>query len=136
MEQKRVLLNWMGTKRYVYNRVLEKIKKDKESVNFYSLRNKYVIKKNNSNVSEWETKTPKDIRASAIKDLVNNIKSNYAFLKRRTIKGFKMSFLSRKRSIPSIEIPKSAITMSSKDIMIYPRYISTPIKRDKKKYTN
>ena len=126
----------MGTKRYVYNRVLEKIKKDKEDVNFYALRNKYVIKKNNPLVSDWEINTPKDIRASAVKDLVNNMKSNYSLLKKRIIKGFKMSFLSRKKDIPSIEIPKTAITCKDKQIYIYKTYISSPIKKNKRDKKN
>lgn len=136
MSQKKVILKWMGTKRFVYNRVLEKIRNNEQPINFYALRNKYVIKKNNTNVSDWEIETPKDIRASAVKDLVNNMKSNFALLKRRKIQGFKLSFLSRKKSIPSIEIPKTAINMTSTGITIYKTYLPSPIKRNKRDKKN
>lgn len=132
MEQKKVLLQWMGTRRFVYNRVLENIKKNKEPINFYILRNRYVIRKDNPNVSDWETQTPKDIRAAAVKDLVNNMKSNFALLKRRRITGFKMAFLSRKKSIPSIEIPKTAIRLVDGGLFIYRTYMTEPIKVNKR----
>lgn len=136
-EQKTTMKKWMGTRRYVYNRVLENIKKDKDTkINFFSLRNKYVISKNNPLIKEWETETPKDIRAGAVRDLVKNHTSAFSCLKNKQIKKFNMNFCSR-RDTPSIEIPKSAITMSKKDknkkkdfngVFIYKRYIPDKIK--------
>ena len=55
---------WMGTRRYVYNKALEKIKNG-EKANFYDLRNKIVTAKNNDTINNWELDTPKDIRAGA-----------------------------------------------------------------------
>ena len=49
-------------RRFVYNRVLEKIKKGEEKINFYALRNKYVTSKNNPTLEQWQLSTPKDIR--------------------------------------------------------------------------
>jgi putative transposase len=124
------LKKWMGTRRYVYNKVLETIKSKKEKVNFYSLRNKYVIAKNNPLVKEWETETPKDIRAGAISDLVKNHSSAFSRLKQRQITKFNMNYCSKKDA-PSIEVPKSAIKIDNKDfngIFMYKRYIPDKIK--------
>lgn len=99
----------MTTRRYVYNKVLEQIKKGKEKINFFDLRNKYVTAKDNPIVEKWETETPKDIRAGAVSDVVNNYKTSFSLLKSRQISGFNMSFQSKKKKEPSIEIPLSSI---------------------------
>ena len=58
-KQRTQMRRWMGTRRFVYNRVLEKIKnKEETKINFFALRNKYVIAKNNPLVEEWQTETP------------------------------------------------------------------------------
>jgi IS605 OrfB family transposase len=99
----------MNTRRYVYNRVLGQIKKGNEKINFFDLRNKYVTSKDNPNVEKWETETPKDIRAGAVNDVVKNYKTSFSLLKNRQISGFNMSFQSKKKKEPSIEIPLSSI---------------------------
>jgi transposase len=98
----------MGARRFVYNKVLEKIKGG-EDIDFYKLRNKYVTAKNNPLVEEWELETPKDIRAGAIRDVLKNYKTAFTLLKNRQIGSFKMKFQSKKDSPPSIEIPMSSI---------------------------
>jgi putative transposase len=126
----------MGTRRFVYNRVLEKIKKKEETkINFFSLRNKYVIAKNNPLVEEWQIETPKDIRASAVRDLVKNHTSAFSLLKRRQIKGFNMKFASKKE-VQSIEIPKTAIKLNKKGIFMYKNYIPNKIKVGKREKLN
>ena len=105
----------MGTRRYVYNKVLEKIKVNKEQINFFDLRNKYVTSKNNPNVSEWESKTPKDIRAGAIRDVVKNYNSVFTLLKNKQITKFNMGFSSKKKET-SIEIPLSSLKATKEDI--------------------
>lgn len=108
-EQQKIMKGWMSTRRYVYNKVLAHIKKDKEKITFFDLRNKYVTAKNNPNVEFWETETPKDIRAGAVSDVVNNYKTSFSLLKNRQISGFNMRFQSKKIKEPSIEIPLSAV---------------------------
>ena len=106
--QQHQLKQWMGNRRFIYNRVLDKIKKGEEKINFFSLRNKYVTSKSISLKEKWQLDTPKDIRAGAIRDIVKNYKTVFSQLKNRQIKHFKMGF-SSKRDSPSIEIPKSAL---------------------------
>ena len=98
-DQKKIMKNWMSTRRYVYNKVLEKIKKENEKINFFDLRNKYVTSKDNPLVEEWETETPKDIRAGAVNDVVNNYKTSFSLLKNRQISGFNMSYQSKKNPV-------------------------------------
>ena len=126
---------WMGTRRYVYNKTLEKIKNG-EKANFYDLRNKIVTAKNNDTINNWELDTPKDIRAGAIRDLVKNHKTAFSNLKNGNINGFKMGFC-KKKSFPSIEIPKSAIKLEN-GLSIFKTYIPDKIKisrKDKINYT-
>jgi putative transposase len=124
----------MGTRRFVYNRVLGKLKSKEESkIDAYKLISKYVISKNNPLVNEWETETPKDIRAGAVRDLVKNYTSAISRIRKRQIRGFNMKFCSKKDN-PSIEIPHSAIKLvenkekTGKDLYIYKTYIKDPIK--------
>ena len=134
-KQKIKLRKWMGTRRFVYNRVLEKIKnKEETKINFFALRNKYVIAKNNSLVEEWQTETPKDIRAGAVRDLVKNYTSSFSLLRNRQINGFNMRY-SSKKDVQSIEIPKTAIKIEN-GIFIYKNYIPEKIKIGKKEKLN
>jgi len=127
---------WMGTRRFVYNRVLENLKKKEDiKINFFTLRNKYVIAKNNALVEKWQLETPKDIRAGAVRDLVKNYTSAFSLLKQRQIQGFNMKFTSKKEA-QSIEIPKSAIKLSDKGIFIYKNYIPDKIKVGRREKIN
>ena len=67
----------------------------------------------NPNVNEWETETPKDIRAGALRDLVKNYTTAFSCLKKRVIDKINMGFCKRK-STPSIEVPLSSISASNK----------------------
>jgi hypothetical protein len=91
--QQHQLKQWMGNRRFIYNRVLDKIKKGEEKINFFSLRNKYVTSKSISLEEKWQLDTPKDIRAGAIRDIVKNYKTVFSQLKNRQIKHFKMCFI-------------------------------------------
>ncbi len=125
-QQKQKMKSWMATRRYVYNKSLEKIKKKESKLNFYQLRNDLVTAKNNDKIQDWELKTPKDIRAGAIRDMIKNYKAAFSNLRNRNISGFKMGF-ARKREAPSIEIPKSAIKLDN-GLFIYTRYMPKKIK--------
>jgi transposase len=103
----------MGTRRFVYNKVLAKIKFEQEKINAIELRDKYVTFKSrngeiNPNVEDWENEVPSDIREEAIRDLVKNHKTSFSNLKNGNITGFKMNFCSKKDN-PSMAVPLSAI---------------------------
>ena len=129
--QKHQIKQWMGTRRFIYNQGLSKIKSG-HKVDFYSLRNELVTSKNNPNIPEWQLDTPKDIRAGGLRDLVKNYKTAFSNLKIGNISKFKMGYC-KKKDAPSIEIPKTAIKLKN-GLTIYGRYIKESIKmsnRDK-----
>jgi len=112
-EQRKTLRQWMGARRYVYNKVLHKIKNEKEEVNSISLRNKYVTYKSrdgiiNPNVNSWENEVPSDIREEAVRDLVKNYNTAFANLRNNNINKFQMNYCNKKDN-PSISIPLSAV---------------------------
>ena len=112
----------------MYNKCLTGVKKDDLKINFFSLRNSFVIKKNNPEVECWETETPKEVRAETIKELVTNHKSAFSNLRNGNIKKFKMGYRTKKRGYHTITIPKSAIKLKEGNLFIYPSYIKDEIK--------
>lgn len=122
---------WIGTSRFVYNRAL-KDTKNGEQINFFSLRNKFVTKKNNTLVNDWELETPKDIRAEAIKDMTKAFNVAMINLKNNNISKFNLNYRSKKKE-SSISIPASAIKLSDKKIYMYTTYMKDPLKISKDK---
>ena len=121
-KQKQILQDWMNTTRYVYNRTINAITKENQKVNFFDLRNKLVIAKNN-NLADWELKTPKDVRAGAVKDVITSYKSAFTNLKQGNISDFKIGYKSKKSKSDVLTIPKTAIKIVDNGINIYPSYI-------------
>jgi len=96
-----VFKNWIHTARYVYNRALDSFKKKRDKCNFHLLRNKFVTHKvqgrNNPLIHDWELETPKDIRAGAIKDMVQAYETGFSSVKSGLITHFDISY--RKKRI-------------------------------------
>lgn len=106
--QKTVLRQWTGTCRYVYNKVLAYINEEKPKyVNFYKLRNAFVIAKGND-LEEWELKVPKEVRAYAVKELVTAHKACFTNKKNGNITKFKIGFRRKGISYP-LTIQKQSI---------------------------
>lgn len=123
----------MGTRRYVWNKVLNGIKNG-EKLNFYQLRNKYVTIKNNDTINDWEKQTPKDIRAGAIRDMVKGYNSAISNFKNGNINNFSLRY-KKKKDNQSIEIPKTAIKYNNGRLYIYKTYINDEIKTSRDNYT-
>ena len=130
-DQKRIFKNWIGTSRYVYNRSLNAVNEG-EKINFYKLRNKYVIAKDNPLIKDWELETPKDIRAEAINDMVKAHKTAFSNLKSNNINHFKVRFRSKKQE-SSIAIPHTAFKLKNGNMFIYKTYMKDKIKVSKDK---
>lgn len=118
---KQIFKEWFGTSRYVWNKTIDTIK-NKEPINKITLRNKLVIAKNNLNVSEWEKQTPKDIRASAVFDIVSSFKSCFTNLKRGNIQKFQVNYKTKKKKSDSITISKSSVKIQNNKIIMYPTF--------------
>lgn len=114
-----ILKNWMGTCRFVYNRALHAIKNNSEpDCSFFALRNKYVTKKGNPILNDWEFETPKDVRAGALQDLSDRYFSLIGRIKDGQITHFDMKYRSKKKDT-SIVIPKSTINLEYGNISVY-----------------
>ncbi len=118
----------MGTTRYVYNKTLAYIKNGHPVYQFETLRNMFVTKNSkgirNPNVLEWETATPKEIRATAIFDLAQAHKVAFTNLSRGNIRKFQVKFRRKKTDSASIGIPSSAIKNNKNGtISIYPTFM-------------
>ena len=120
-EQRSSLRGWLGTTRFIYNRALASLKKGDDKPNFQKLRNKHVTFKDSDMVQEWETRTPKDIRAGAMKDLSTSYKAAFTNLRRGNISSFSLGWRT-KRKESSLVIPKSAITFQGRKLTIYKKY--------------
>lgn len=136
-KQKTVLKKWFHTARFVYNKGLEGIIKNKEKINFYDLRNKYVTQKHrgsdekNEFVKDWETNTPKDVRAGSLRDLTKAYKTAFSSLKNGSISKFNLNYRSKKNGFQSLEIPKTSLSWdkeSKKEIHMFKKYKLGPIK--------
>lgn len=121
---------WMGTRRFVYNKALNMKKKDNK-LNFQNIRNKIVTAKNNPDINKWELETPKDIRAGAVRDLIKNYNTAFSNLNNGNIQAFNINFC-RKKDTPSIEIPKTAIKLQDGNLFIYSSYMCDKIKTGNK----
>lgn len=128
----------MGTTRSVYNRSLyhvknqEKTKIDKKELQRLFVTKKYRSGEMNPNIQDWELETPKDIRNGAIRDLHKAFKTSFSQLKNGIINHFQMRY-KRKKSYPSVEIPRKAITITKKGkLLIYKTYKLGEIKLSKR----
>ena len=117
----------MNTTRYVYNKTIDAIQNHKHKINFYDLRNKLVIAKGND-LTDWELNTPKDIRAGAVKEVVDAYKVAFTNLKRNNISKFNIGYRSKKKHTDTITIPKTAIKSNGLEFKIYPTYIKESFK--------
>ena len=127
----------MGTTRSVYNRSLYHIKQSEKTViDKKHLQSLFVTRKSrdgviNPNIQDWELETPKDIRNGAIRDLKKAFTSAFSNLRNGNIQTFKMGY-KRKKTYPSVEIPRSAIKLENGFCMIYPKYKLGKIKMSKR----
>jgi len=132
VQTKQIFKNWFDTGRYVWNKTIESVKNG-EKINFFSLRNLLVIAKNNQNVKEWECKTPKDIRAGVVKDVVTAFKSCFSNLRKKNIQHFQVSYKNKKKKSNSLTISKSSIKIKNNKIFMYPQFLNkTEIKVGKR----
>lgn len=133
LQQRKIMTEWIGTARYVYNKALEHIKQNGNSeIDAFKLRNKFVTEKNNPLVEKWQTNTPKDIRAGAIRDLVKAYKTAFSQLNSGTVGSFNIGFRSKKTSF-SLEINHRALKIVGHSIRLYPRFFGDNIKTSKDK---
>jgi len=116
----------------------KELKKDKDNIELIKNKNYYInlIKEKNkikrdkakemnseSNdiINEWELKTPKEVRAYAIKELCNAYESAFTNLKKKNILKFDIEFR-KKKDCKSITIPKNFINLKDDKLFIAPTF--------------
>lgn len=145
----------MGTSRYVYNLLVSDFKNSNvrynpnmltslyngtfvlfefyNTLNFNSLRDSYVTKKNNTRLESWETFTPKEIRAYSVKEFVQAYTENVDRKNHGILKSFKMTKKYKRDRKDTITIQKESIKfVDKKYISIYPKSLEKIRFRDKK----
>ncbi len=132
-QQRKILYDWMCTSRQVYNQTVDAIRNGAKK-NAYELRNKLVTKLGNPHIPEYMFRTPKEVRAEAVKDVIKAYDSALANLKAKNIKHFKLGHRTKKERKNTIVIPSSAIKNKNGIIKIYPTYFlkKTCFKMDKR----
>jgi putative transposase len=143
--QKKILERWAGTTRYVYNKCLDKIKKDSSlnsSKGYAKLKKECITAKDNNIIKtkeeekglekflyNWEIGVPKDIRNGALRDIKKAYQTAFANIKVGNINHFGLNFRKKKQcNDQSMEIPHSAIKIKGNTVLIYQQYIKDPIK--------
>ena len=130
IETRKELVNWFGCVRSTYNWALGCIKKNYKGykINAYWLRNRFINKCNIPKNKQWLLKTPKEVRYSAIVDLVQGYKLN--FDKRKKDKNFKFEMKFRsKKDHQSLTIPHSTIKWDYNNgtMKMFPKFLKTDL---------
>jgi IS605 OrfB family transposase len=129
-DQQVQLKEWMGASRFMYNRTIHVIEKEKQKVNFQGIRNRLVPKKKLKKRDEWLLQTPKDIRAESIHNVITAYSSAFTNIKKGHIKRFHMRFRSKKHETSEwINIPKTSVapTEDGKAMHVFKRYMKSPL---------
>lgn len=85
---------------------------------------KNIQSKKNLLVQDFETSTPKEIRAAAVKRCTDAHKTGFSNLRTGNIKFFNMKFKKKTDRDQSIEIPPSGISIKDCKIKIYPTFFA------------
>ena len=112
-EQKNIFKRWTGTCRYIYNKITNKCNKKQDKINFNTLRDKYIPKKQISETEKWMLETPKQVRAEVIRDFTKAYSSTMSLFKTGKIDKFKMKFRSKKNLSESFVVPHSSMKINS-----------------------
>lgn len=75
-DQKNLLKEWFGCRRWIYNKCLDAIKNHKIKATKKSLREFVINNKNFKTENKWMINYEYDLRDEAMNDLLNNIKTN------------------------------------------------------------
>lgn len=106
-QEKQKLKQWFGASRWTYNKCLEWVKSDESKANKLNkkiLREKFVNQNSTHEKPDYVKEVPYDIRDEAMADLIKNVVSNCAKVKRKTIERFNLRYRSIKYSVQSVNV--------------------------------
>jgi transposase len=95
----------------------------------------------NKEVSSWEIKTPKEIRAGAVNDVCKAYTTAFTNLKKNNISNFNLGYRKKKNPNKCILIPKTFIKIKENNIQLAPTFLKENsnfnlTKKTLKNYTN
>lgn len=140
-DDKEKIRKWMGTARYLYNKVLDAVENQGMRRNEFHLRNRWSLEKSilkDSAMTEsektWLLQTPKHIRDGAVRDLMKAYDAEFAKKKLNPKHYFKMTFKTKKKG-SSISLDPIAFSKASQkyktdalnSFRIYTSYLKDPI---------
>jgi putative transposase len=96
IEQRQIISKWLGAQRWIYNKALNEIKNNNCKVNLKELREKVINNVNFETENIWMLDYDYDLRDEALRDLVQNYKTNFAKAKRQK-KPFEIKFRTKKQ---------------------------------------
>lgn len=132
VQQRRVIIEWFHTYRYVYNKCIYSIKNENIK-NKYKLKNKHVTAKNNTTLKNWELKTPKAIRQQAAYDAAKALSNCFLQLKTGFVTHFDLNYKKRKKIKTSIGIEKTpSLRYEDGFIQMFPDFLKSSLKVGKR----
>lgn len=95
-QEKQTLNQWFGAARWTYNQCVQAFreKAKDETLDKKTLRPRFV--NHNTEKPDYVKKVPYDVRDEAMADVLKNVKSNCAKIKKKIIERFRLHFKSRK----------------------------------------
>ena len=133
LEQKKILKQWFGSVRHTYNWALSCIKKkptEYKANNHIWLRKRFVNACNIPKTKKFLLEVPKSIRDTAITDLAEAYKSNYAIRKKNPNHTFDLKFR-KKTDTQSLTITSESIKKwdhEKHEFSMFPTFLKDKIK--------
>ena len=117
-------INKLKTKKKEFKDDKEAIKRLQLEIDAIQQKRRDAIKKikpiKNPLINDFETKTPKDIRAAAVKRCCDAFKTGFSNLKKGNIKHFRMQYKKKSEKVQTIELSPKNISIKDNKIYILP----------------
>lgn len=115
-KQKKILRNWFGVARKLYNEGINDMKNNNNKLrSLEELRTDYIYKDSKFALeNKWSLEVPKEVRTGSFRDLQKAISSNFAKKKHNQEHKWEMRYKSRKSLKETIEIPQQSFKLNIK----------------------
>jgi putative transposase len=106
--QKAILSQWFGAVRFVYDRCLDEFSWSKD-LSMTHLRDDMLRVLSNDESHSFLKDVPDKVKAGAVADFINAVRSNQAKVRQRPWTRFEMKYRTKKDKVQSLLIPKDAV---------------------------
>ena len=137
--QRKILRQWMGTVRFLYNKANQAVREKRAKSEFKKLRQTILTDESLLRDNEWLNQIPNAVKQTAIKQLSEAYKTNFA---KKTKTSFQVQFKSKKLAKTEVaQFDKRGVSFSPRqklteaNVSLLPTYLKTTmIVVDSKKY--